>query len=33
MEEFMPVEKQVFVGVEHKYRPFCYLNIEIWETF
>jgi hypothetical protein len=29
----MPVERQVFVGVKYKYRPFCFLNIEIWETF
>jgi hypothetical protein len=28
-EECMPEERQVFVDVEHKYRPFCYLNIEI----
>jgi hypothetical protein len=32
-EESMPVERQVFVGVEHKYRTFCFLNIEIWEFF
>jgi hypothetical protein len=32
-EESMPVERQVFFGVEHKYRTFCFLNIEIWESF